>query len=276
MIGGDHRLEVGDDDLGIFLGEIGADHDAVEGRQISLDAVKDLSRETAERQQLGERNEVGMRVDLLLLEIGRADLRALADQLEEIRRVAAVLHRLQHHAVRGGAERYADELAFEIGEFVVGRILVDDDAVAGAGQAVGGDADQAALAFGIALEGEAVHDQRIVAHHADLELVRHHRIGDGRTGREILPLQLELDVGVFAVLREVFFKEMQLADDDAGGHRVGRGVLRSDAERHGFRRGRQREQQRQRRHRHRDRERGKMADHSHPHSVGCAVVAMIG
>ena len=132
LIGGDQRLEVGNNNFGVFLGEIGAHDDAVESRQIGLDAVKDLSRKTAERQQLGERNEVGMRVDLLLLEIGRADLRALADQLEEIRRIAAVLHRLQHHAVRGRSERHADELAFEIGEIVVGRILVNDDAIAGA------------------------------------------------------------------------------------------------------------------------------------------------
>ncbi|MGY3364981.1 hypothetical protein ACVWZL_002106 [Bradyrhizobium sp. GM2.4] len=217
-----------------------------------------------------------MRVDLLLLEIGRADLRTLAHQLEEIRCIAAVLHRLQHHAVCGRAERHAHELALEIGEIVVGRILVNDDAVAGARQAVGGDADQPALALGIAVKSEAVHDQRIVAHHADLQLVGHHRVGDGRAGGEVLPLQLELDVGVFAVFRQIFFEEMELADDDAGGHRVGCGVLRSDAQRDGFRRGRLREEKRQRRHRHRDRERGKMADHSHPHSVGCAVVAMIG
>ncbi|MGY4331580.1 hypothetical protein ACVWWG_005997 [Bradyrhizobium sp. LB7.2] len=130
LVGGDQSLEICDDDLWIFLREVGADHNAVEGRQIGLDAVKDLSRKAAKRQQLGEGDEVGMRVDLLLLEIGRADLRALADELEEIGGVAAVLHRLQHHAVRGGAERHADELALEIGEIVVGRILVNDDAVA--------------------------------------------------------------------------------------------------------------------------------------------------
>ena len=213
LVGGDHRLDIGDDDFGIFLGEVGAHHDAMPGRQVGLDAVENLAREAAERQQLGERHEVGMRVDLLFLQIGRADLGALADELEEIGGIAAVLHRLQHHAVGGGAEGNADELALEIGELVIGRILVDDDAVAGAGEAVGGDRDQPALAFRIVLEGEAVHDQRIVAHHAELQLVRHHRVGDGRAGGEVLPFELELDVGVFAVLRQIFLEQMQLADD---------------------------------------------------------------
>ena len=42
-------------------------------------------------------------------------------------------------------------------------------------EVVGRDRDQAALALRIVLEREAVHDQRIVAHHAELQLVRHHR-----------------------------------------------------------------------------------------------------
>ena len=79
-VGLDDGLHVGDHDLGIFLGEVRAHHDAVPGRRIGLDAVEDFSREAAERQQLGERHEIGVRVDLLFLQVGGADLRALADQ----------------------------------------------------------------------------------------------------------------------------------------------------------------------------------------------------
>ena len=41
---------VGDDNFRIFFRKVGAHHDAVKGRQIGLDAVKDLSRKAAERQ----------------------------------------------------------------------------------------------------------------------------------------------------------------------------------------------------------------------------------
>ena len=70
----DDRLDIGDHDLGIFLGEVGAHDDAVPGRQVGLDAVEDLAGEAAERQQFGERHEVGVGVDLLFLQVGRADL----------------------------------------------------------------------------------------------------------------------------------------------------------------------------------------------------------
>ena len=87
---------------------------------------------------------------------------------------------------------------------------MDDEAIAGAGQAVGSDRDQATFALGIALEREAVHDEGIVAHHAELQLVRHHGVGDGRAGGEVLPFEFELDVGIFAVGRQILLEEMQL------------------------------------------------------------------
>ena len=88
-----------------------------------------------------------------------------------------------------------------------------DEAVARAVDVVGGDRDQPALAFRIALEGEAVHHQRIVAHRAELQLVRHHAVGDGRAGGEVVPLEFELDVGVLAVLRQILLQQIELADD---------------------------------------------------------------
>ena len=213
LVGGDDRLHVGDDDLGIFLGEVGADHDAVPGRQVGLDAVEDLAGKSAERQQLGERDEVGVGVDLLLLKIGRADLGALADQLEEIRRIAAILHRLQHHAMRGRSKGHADQLALEVREFVVRRVLMDDETIAGAGHAVSRNRDQAALAFRIVLEREPVDDEGIVSHRAELQLVGHHAVGDGRTGGEVLPFELEFDFCILAILRKVLLQQAQLADD---------------------------------------------------------------
>ena len=128
----------------------------------------------------------------------------------------------------GGAERHAHHLALEIGELEVGRVLVDHEPIARSVLIIGGNCDQPALAFRIGLEREAVHNQRIVAHHAELQLVRHHAIGDGRPGGEVVPLELELDAGVLAVLRQVFLQELELADDGPGRDSVGRGILRAD------------------------------------------------
>src|SRR3954467_5857814 len=93
-IGLDHGLDVGPHYFGIFLGEVGAYDDAMPGRSVGLHAVEYLAGETAERKKLGERHEVGMTVDLLLLEVGRADLGTLADKLEIVGRPFAVLHGL--------------------------------------------------------------------------------------------------------------------------------------------------------------------------------------
>jgi hypothetical protein len=209
---------------------------AVPSRQIGLDAVEDLARETAERQQLSERHEVGVGVDLLFLKVGRPDFGALAHQLEVVGGPAAVLHRLEHHAMRGGAERHADQLPLEIGELEVRRVLVDDETVARSEAVVSRNRDEPALAFRVVLEGEAVHHQRIVAHHAELKLVRHHAVGDGRARGEVVPLEFELDVCVLAVLRQVLREQIELSDDDASRDRVGRGVLGADPDRdHGLR-----------------------------------------
>ncbi len=234
-VGLEDRLDVGDDDLGVFLGEIGSHHDAVPGRDVGLDAVEDLARKAAERQQLGERHEVGVGVDLLLLQIGRAHFRRLADQTEVIGRPVAVLHRLEDHAVGRRPERHAHHLVLEIGELEIGRVLVDHEAVARAIHVVGGNRDELAAAFRVGLEGEAVHHQRIVAHGAELQLVRHHAVGDRRARGEVVPFELEFHVGVFAVFRQVLLEELELADDDARRHRVGGGVLGADADGDGLR-----------------------------------------
>jgi hypothetical protein len=66
----------------------------VESRKIGLDAVKDLAGEAPERQLFGERHEVGVGVDLLFLQVGRADLRTLAYQLKVIGRPAVCTENL--------------------------------------------------------------------------------------------------------------------------------------------------------------------------------------
>jgi hypothetical protein len=126
---------------------------------------------------------------------------------------------------------------------------VDHEAVAGAVDVVGGDRDQLAPALRVGLEGEAVHHQRIVAHGAELQLVRHHAVGNRRARGEVVPVELKLHVGVFAVLRQIFFEELELADHHAGGHRIGGGVLGADADADGLRR-RRAEPARQHRERH--------------------------
>jgi hypothetical protein len=121
-----------------------------------------------------------MRIDTLFLQIGAADLGRLRYQIPEIRRQAPLLQRGQHHAVSGRAERHGDVLAFEVRQFVERRILVNNDAVAAADHVVGDDRDELRFILG-GLSGGAVHHQRIVAHHADLDVVGHHAVGDRRT-----------------------------------------------------------------------------------------------
>jgi len=131
--------------------------------------------------------------------------------------------------VRGGAERHRYILAFEIAEFVERRVLVDDDAVAAADGVIGDDRDELRFVLG-GLPGGAIHHQRVVAHHADLDVVGHHAVGDGRAGRGVLPAQLVLDVLVFAGLRQVLLQKAELLQHNATGHGVGRRILRADTD----------------------------------------------
>ena len=227
------RVDVGHHDLRIFLAKILAHDDAMECRSLGLGAVIDLAGETLERQQLGERHEVAMRVDAFFLQIGGADFRRLRHQVPEIGRQSALLQRRQHHAVRGRAERHRHVLALEVGEFVERRVLVDDDAVAAADRVVGDDGDELRFVLG-GLPGGAVHHQRIVAHHADLDVVGHHAVGDRRAGCRVLPAQLVLEILVLAGLRQVLLEQAKLLQNDATGHRVGGGVLCADADFEGF------------------------------------------
>ena len=121
----------------------------------------------------------------------------------------------------------------EVGERIIWRLDVDDDAVAGALHIVGDDGYQAAFAVGVGFEGVAVHDQRVVPHHAELEFVGDHAVGDGWAGGKVLPVQLVVDVGVFAVMREEFFQQVKFLNDDAGGDGVGCSVLRPYTDRQG-------------------------------------------
>ena len=200
------------------------------GRQVGFDAVEDFAGITAEWQQFGEWNEIGVGVYLLFLQVGGTDFGALAHQLEIVGGPVAILHRLQDHAVRRRAERNADQLAFQVGQFVVRRVLVHHHAVAGAIEAIGADRDKPALALRIVLESKTVHHQRIIAHHAKLQFVGHHAVGDRRSGRKILPLEFEFDIGVFGVLRQIALQQMKLPDDGSGSGGVGGGILGADAD----------------------------------------------
>ena len=254
LVGGDDRFHIRDDDLGILLGEVGANYDAVPGRQVRFHAVEDLAGKSAERQQLCERDKVSVGVDLLLLKICRTDFRTLTDQLEEIRRIAPVLHRLQHHAMGGRPKGDADQLTLEVRELVIRRVLMDDETIAGAGHAVSRNRDKAALAFRILLEREPVDDEGIVSHRTELQLVGHHAVGDRRARGEVLPFEFELDVGILAVGRKVLLQETQLADDDTGRYGIGRSVLGADADCNRFASGWLRESQSHGRHGNRYRE----------------------
>jgi hypothetical protein len=136
----------------------------------------------------------------LFLQVGGSDLGRLTGEVPEILRPAALLHGLQHHAVRRRAERHRDELAFEVRELVVRRVLVHHHAVAAAEGVVGDDGDELRLVL-VRLPGRAVHQQRVIAHHADVDLVRHHAVGDRRPGGEVLPIELVGEVLVLAGLR---------------------------------------------------------------------------
>ena len=170
-----------------------------------------------------------MRVDAFFLQVGAAYFRRLRHQIPEVRRQSALLQRRQHHAVRGRTKRHRHVLALEVGEFVERRVLVDNDAVAATHRVVGDDGDELRFVLG-GLPRGAVHHQRIVAHHADLDVVGHHAVGDRRARRRVLPAQLVLNVLVLAGLRQVFLQQAKLLQNDTAGHRIGGGVLRADAD----------------------------------------------
>ena len=207
----------------------------MEGGHLGLHAVEDLARETAIRQQLGERYKIRVAIELALLQIGGTDFRALTGEFPEILLPAFVLHCFQQHAMGGRTERHRDLLAFEIGELVIRRVFVYHQTIARTVGVIGDDCDQFALGFRTRLEGCAIHQQRVVAHHADLQLVGDHAVGHGRAGGEVLPVQLELDVLVFAGLGNVFVEQTEFFDHDAAGDGVGGRVLYADADRDNFR-----------------------------------------
>ena len=70
--------------LGVLGGKVFAHHHTVEGGHFGFSAIKNFACETAVRQQVGKRHEVGVAVDFFLLQIGGAHLGALAGQVPEV------------------------------------------------------------------------------------------------------------------------------------------------------------------------------------------------
>ncbi|MDT4847695.1 hypothetical protein FQZ97_817610 [compost metagenome] len=232
VVGLHQGLDVGHHGLGVGVGKVLAHHHTVKGGHLGLRAVKDLAGETAVGQQVGEGHEVAVRVDLLFLQVGGAHLGALAHQVPVVVGPAAFLHGLQHHPVGGRTERHGDRLALEVGQLVVRAVLVHDHAVARTEGVVRNDGDQLGFVAPVLLAGGTVHQQRVVAHHPDLQLVGHHAIGDRRAGGEVLPVELPGDVGVLAGFGQVFFQQLEFLEHDATGDGVGGRVLRADANGH--------------------------------------------
>ena len=73
-----------------------------------------------------------------------------------------------------------------------------------------------------------------VGHRADVELAGHHLVGQRRARGEVLPLDVVLHVLVLAVVRQVLFEQVQLADQQAAGGAVDGGVLRADGDADGL------------------------------------------
>lgn len=74
----------------------------MQGRRIGLGAVKNLAREAAPGEQLGERHEIGMRFDLVGLQGRPCDFRRLRYDVHIRLRIPALgLDGAQQHAVRG-------------------------------------------------------------------------------------------------------------------------------------------------------------------------------
>ncbi|MCY1371381.1 hypothetical protein D9M69_585210 [compost metagenome] len=131
----------------------------------------------------------------------------------------------------GRTERHGDRLALEVGQLVVRAVLVHDHAVARTEGVVRNDGDQLGFVAPVLLASGAVHQQRVVAHHPDLQLVGYHAIGDRRAGGEVLPVELPGDVGVLAGFGQVFFQQLEFLEHDATGDGVGGRVLRANADR---------------------------------------------
>ena len=99
---------------------------------------------------------------------------------------------------------------------------------------VSNDGHQLGFIARLRLAGGTIDQQGVVAHHADVQLLGHHAVGDGRARSEVLPVELELDVFVLASFWQVLLNQFEFFQHHTTGHRVGGGVLSADADNHFF------------------------------------------
>src|SRR5205823_3728810 len=172
------RLDEGDRDLRIFFGKVLAHHHAVEIRHAGFAAVVDHAAGAAELHDLRPRAEVGVGVDFLGGDVGGADGRALVLEFDGRKRDFGVAESLDQHAPGRAADRGGHRAPTQILDRLDVRADGNDDGVAGALLVVGRAADQHGAQAGGLLEFGAVDDQRVIAHHAKIQLVGQHLVGD--------------------------------------------------------------------------------------------------
>ena len=239
LIGLEAGAQVGDDDLRVFFRVALIDQRTVEGRCPGLGTVIDLACEAPAREQLGERHEVGMGVDLAGLQGGAGDFRWLGNDVHVFERVPSLgRHGTQQHAMGGRGERHGNGLALQLGQRLHARGARHDDAVATALDAARQHADEQAV-LARRFERHTVERTGEIGHGAEVEFAGNHLVGQGRAAGEVFPLHVVLRVLVLPVVGQVFVEQAQFADQQTASGAVDRGVLGADGNADGLGRGRQ-------------------------------------
>ena len=107
-------------------------------------------------------------------------------------------------------------------------------AIARTFRVVGNQRNQAAFGFIAVLKRGTVHQQRVVAHHADLQSIGHHAVGHGWARSEVLPFNLELNVFETWHLGQVLFNQAEFFQYNTASYCVGGGVLCTNSHRDHF------------------------------------------
>jgi len=185
-------------------------------------------------------------VDLVGRDIASAYGRRLIFEIDACERHLFDLQSLDQHAPGGAADRRRDRFPRQVLELVVIGSDRNDDCVAGSFEIVAGAREQdRAQALGL-LKLRAIHDQRIIAHGAEMEFAGEHLIGDRAARRIVGPGDVVGSVGVLAGVRQVFFEQLEFLDHDAAGVGIGTHSLVPDCDIDGLGRGGTHSRQQQR------------------------------
>ena len=224
--------QIGNHDLGIFLGKVRTDLNTVRGCHPGAFAVENLSGKSPEGKKFTERHEIRMRIDLSGFQCRTSDLRGLSDDPHILIGIPSlVLDRAEQECVGGRGERHGDRLSLEIRDALNGRIQRHQECVAGATKAQRERCDVERLDAIVLREKSVVsEDGRKIGHRDYIESAGEDFIIELGTGRKIDPMDVVSGVFIFAIVWQVFVQQLKFANDRATRRAVYGGILRSNAQ----------------------------------------------